>query len=357
MKVYVIAEAGVNHNGDIELAHKLVDEAVKSGADAIKFQTFKAENLTSKKAKKANYQLQTTDNDESQLQMLKKLELSKKDYIDLKSYAENKKIDFITTAFDEESLDFIVNDLKVKKLKIPSGEITNGPFLLSHARSNLDIILSTGMANQHEIKKALDIIAFGYINPDIKVTNIDQFVDAYENKDHIKILRDKVSILHCTTEYPAPLEELNLSAIHTIEENFGVRVGYSDHSEGIIASIVACSFGASIIEKHFTLDRNMKGPDHKASLEPEELKKMIEIIRKTGGMIGNGIKKPSLSETKNIEIVRKSIVTKKKITKGELFSENNITTKRPATGLSPMNYWDLLGKISKENYDEDEIIK
>ena len=357
MKVYVIAEAGVNHNGNVKLAYELIDEAVKADVDAIKFQTFKAENLASKNAEKASYQLQNTNNNESQLEMLKRLELSNEDYINLKKYAENKNIDFITTAFDNDSLAFILNDLKVNKLKIPSGEITNAPFLLSHAKSNLEIILSTGMANQNEIKKALDILAFGFIYPEINVSSSKQLIDIDKNKNYREVLQQKVSILHCTTEYPAPLNELNLKAIQTLRESYNIKVGYSDHSEGIIAPIIACSFGASIIEKHFTLDRNMQGPDHKASLEPKELRNMTNAIRKIDGMIGNGIKTPSTAEIKNIDIVRKSIVTRKKIKKGEIFTENNITTKRPATGLSPMNYWDLIGKTSEEDYDEDEIIK
>lgn len=357
-KIYVIAEAGVNHNGSIKIALKLVDKAVYAGADAIKFQTFKAKNIASKNSKKAKYQERTTSKSETQFEMLKKLELKKEDYKKLKNYCKLKKIEFITTSFDHESLDFIVNHLKVKKLKIPSGEVTNGPLILSTARSGLEIILSTGMSSLQDIERALSIIAFGYIKKNHKTNKINMkyFNKAYKSQLGKKLLKEKVTILHCTTEYPAPIEDINLNAMLNIYNKFSLRVGYSDHSEGYLVSLAAASIGASIIEKHFTLNKNMKGPDHRASLNPKELEKMIKDIRKIEKIKGKFEKIAYNSEKKNILIARKVLVAKKNIKKGAKFTFENLTAKRAGEGTSPIKYWEFIGKKAKKNYIEDEII-
>jgi len=355
---YVIAEAGVNHNGDIKLAKKLIEVASKANADAIKFQTFKSNKLVSKFAPKAEYQIKNTKNTGNQLKMLKKLELNYEDFYILREYCRKKKIDFITTAFDLESLDFIVNKLKVNILKIPSGEITNLPYILKCALSGLDIILSTGMSNLKEIKVALGVIAFGYINSkNLKhKPTLKNFKKAFMSKKGKQIIKNKVTVLHCSTEYPVPIEDINLNAMLKIAKVLDVDVGYSDHSKGITVPIIATSIGAKIIEKHFTLDKKMKGPDHKASLDPDELKNMVNEIKKVKIIKGIHEKKPYKSEQKNMIIARKSLVANKKIKKGEYFTENNLVIKRPGSGISPYKYWQILGKIAKKNYEKDELI-
>lgn len=325
-KTFIIAEAGVNHNGSLELAKKLIDIACDCGCDAVKFQTFKCENLVSKTAQKADYQKQTTDSNENQFEMIKKLELSYDDFKELQKYCNEKKIMFLSTPFDLESADFL-NSLNMPVFKIPSGEITNLPYLRKINLLKKKIILSTGMSTIEEISDAL------------------------------KVLKDcEVSLLHCTTEYPCPYNEVNLKAIQTLQDEFNLKVGYSDHTEGIEVSIAAVAIGATIIEKHFTLDKKMQGPDHKASLEPDELKAMVKSIRNIELAIGNGTKKPTQSELKNKEIARKSIVAKCTIQKGEKFSEENLTAKRPATGICPMKWDDIIGTIAQKSYKEDEII-
>ena len=356
--IYFIAEAGVNHNGNFNLALKLVDIAVDAGADAVKFQTFKSENLASKLAAKANYQKKTTNINQTQLEMLKSLELKDKDYFKLKNYCKLKKIDFLTTAFDEDSLMFITKKLKVKTLKIPSGEITNGPLLLAHGLTGLDIILSTGMSSIKEIRDALGVIVFGYINRNKKkiTPSKKSFMHALNSKEGKNLLKKKITILHCTTEYPAPIEDINLNAIFDIANNFDTSIGYSDHSSGELVSLVAASMGVKLIEKHFTLNKNMSGPDHKASLNPVELKKLIIKIRKIEKIKGLNIKKAYKSEIKNISIARKSLIAGKDIKFGNMFTKINLTSKRPGTGKSPMNYWHYIGKKSKKNYKKDEVI-
>ena len=323
---FIIAEAGVNHNGSLELAKKLIDVAKNCGCDAVKFQTFIAKNVVSKFAKKAQYQIENTNNDESQLEMIKKLELSFTDFLELKNYCDIKKIIFMSTPFDLESIDFLAS-LKMTIFKIPSGEITNLPYLRKINSLKTKVILSTGMANLEEIANAL------------------------------KILQDcEVSILHANTQYPTPMEDVNLNDMLTIKNKFNVEIGYSDHTQGIEIAIASVAIGAKIIEKHFTLDKKMPGPDHIASLEPEELKAMVNSIRNIEKAFGDGIKRPSKSEINNIEIARKSIVAKIKINKGEVFSEKNITTKRPALGISPMKWDEIIGSIAQKNYEEDELI-
>ena len=325
-KVFIIAEAGVNHNGSLGLAKKLVDKALEAGVDCIKFQTFKSENLVSMSAQMAEYQKENLGKDESQYKMLKELEISFEEFKELKKYCEEKNIMFLSTPFDLESCDFL-NDLDMKIFKIPSGEITNLPYLRKINSLGKKVILSTGMANLNEIQDAL------------------------------KVLKDcEVSLLHCTTEYPCPYDNVNLNAIDTLRKEFKLEVGYSDHTQGIEVPIAAVAKGATIIEKHFTLDRNMEGPDHKASLEPNELKQMVTSIRNIEKAFGNGTKEPQECEKKNIEIARKSIVAKINIKKGEIFTENNLTTKRPGSGISPMKWDFIIGKTATKDYQEDELI-
>ena len=330
-KVFIIAEAGVNHNGSIDLAKKLIDVASAAGVDAIKFQTFKAENLVTKNAEKANYQKNTTDQKEKQFSMLKKLELSKEMHLELINYSKNKNIKFLSSPFDHDSIE-LLKDLGLEVFKIPSGEITNLLYLRHIGKLNKKIIISTGMSNMDEVKNALDIL----VNSGTKKNNI--------------------TILHANTEYPTPMEDVNLKAMVTIGKKLNVGFGYSDHTLGIEVDIAAVAMGASCIEKHFTLDRNMEGPDHKASLEPDQLRGMVKAIRNIELALGNGIKKPSKSELRNIQIVRKSIVAKTKIKKGDVLKENNLAVKRPGGGISPMKWDDVVGTKATKDYKEDELI-
>ena len=330
-KVFIIAEAGVNHNGSIDLAKKLIDVAVNSGADAVKFQTFKAENLATKNAQKAKYQKDGTDIKESQFDMLKKLELNIEVHKELILYCNRKKIVFLSSPFDHESIE-LLKSLDLEIFKIPSGEITNLPYLRHIGKLNKKIILSTGMSTIVEVKNALDVL----INSGTK--------------------KDKIIVLHANTEYPTPMEDVNLRAMVTIGKELDVDFGYSDHTLGIEVDIAAVAMGASCIEKHFTLDCNMDGPDHKASLEPNQLKAMVTAIRNIEKALGSGIKKPSKSELPNIQIVRKSIIAKIKIKKGETLTEQNLSAKRPGGGISPMKWDDIIGTKSAKDYNEDELI-
>ncbi len=353
----IIAEAGVNHNGSEQLAFDLVDIAHRAGADIVKFQTFKAKNLVTKKAQQASYQVDNSGKKESQLSMLSRLELSHASHHNLIKYCKKIGIEFLSTAFDKESLDFLVSDLGLKRLKIPSGDLTNAPLLLDHARTGCDLIVSTGMATLSEVETALGVIAFGYTRSNACQPSISAFKEAYNSLEGSAALRDKVTLLHCTTEYPAPLAEINLTAIETLSKAFKLPTGYSDHSKGIHISIAAAARGAVLIEKHFTLDKDMEGPDHKASLNPSELKEMIEAIREIKLALGDGVKRPTLSETKNKVIARKSLVAIKAIQKGELFTEENLSTKRPGFGVSPYKYWEMLGTSAKKTLKEDEVLK
>ncbi len=355
-KTLIIAEAGVNHNGDVELAKKLIDVAAESGADIVKFQTFKANKLASKTAVQAEYQSQNTGVTESQLEMLQRLELKYEDHFELIDYCRKKGVEFLSTAFDSESLDFLVKEFKLNKLKVPSGDLTNAPLLLEHARTKCELIVSTGMATLSEIERALGVIAFGYTAPIDAEPSIEAFERAYFSELGQATLKEKVTILHCTTEYPAPLKDINLLAMDTIENAFKLNVGYSDHSEGISVPIAAVARGAKVIEKHFTLDRNMEGPDHKASIEPDELHSMVMSIRNIELALGDGLKGPRPLEIKNKEVARKSIVADKAILKGTKFSSDNLTLQRPGTGLDPIYYWSLQGKVSKNNYEKGDLI-
>lgn len=331
-KVLIIAEAGVNHNGNIDLAFKLIDEACKAGADIIKFQTFKAENLVTKDAEMAKYQLENTQKKESQFAMLKKLELQYEDYINLKNYAEKKAIKFLSTGFDLESLEFL-KTLKMGIWKIPSGEITNRPYLEFVGKLNEVVILSSGMSTMEEVKAGIDVLC-----------------ESGTKKENI-------IVLHCTTDYPTKFKDVNLNAMKSIEKEMEVSIGYSDHTEGIEVAIAAVAMGAKVIEKHFTLDKNLPGPDHLASLNPTELSLMIKSIRNIEQSLGNEVKKPSIVEIENIKIARKSIVAKTRINKGEVFSLENLTTKRPGTGLSPMMINSVYGQKASRDFNEDELVE
>lgn len=326
---FIIAEAGDNHNGSLDLALKLVDKAVEAGADCVKFQTFVTENVISKFAEMAEYQKENTGTDESQFDMVKKLELSFDDFRYIKSYCEQKNIIFLSTPFDIDSIHFL-QQIEIPFWKIPSGEINNLPYLEEIAKTGKDVILSTGMSTMDEIQCAITILK--------------------ENG------AGKITLLHCNTEYPTPFHDVNLRAMKTMHEKFQLPVGYSDHTKGIEVPIAAVACGAAVIEKHFTLDHNMEGPDHKASLEPDELKAMVCAIRNIEAAMGSAEKVPTESEKKNIEIARKSIVAKRKIVKGEVFTEENLAIKRPGNGISPMRWYDMIGCVAQRDFEEDELI-
>ncbi|WP_126428728.1 N-acetylneuraminate synthase [Brevibacillus marinus] len=353
---FIIAEAGVNHNGSLAIAKDLIRVAAEAGADAVKFQTFQAEKIISRYAEKAAYQKQTTKADESQLEMVKKLELDVAAHLELKAYCDQFQIQFLSTPFDLESVDLLVRQLHVRKLKVPSGEITNGPLLLKVAQTGLPVILSTGMATLAEVEQALGVLAFGYTHSQAQ-PSLSAFQAAYCSEAGQQALREKVTLLHCTTEYPCPYEEVNLRAMDTLAAAFGLPVGLSDHTAGIAVPIAAAARGAKVIEKHFTLDRNLPGPDHQASLEPAELKEMIRGIRQVEAALGSPVKAPAPSELKNRTVARKSLVAAKAIAPGETYTEENLTCKRPGTGVSPMHYWEWLGKTADKHYQADEVIE
>ena len=330
-KVFIIAEAGVNHNGNIDLAKKLIDVAVNARVDAVKFQTFKTELCVSKNAKKASYQEENTGKEGSQFEMIKKLELDENTHKELITYCKEKNITFLSTPFDSDSIK-LLDELGLSTFKIPSGEITNLPYLRQIGGFNKKIILSTGMANLGEVEAAIDVLV----------------------KSGTK--RENISLLHANTQYPTPMEDVNLKAMITLKNAFGLEVGYSDHTLGIEVDIAAVAMGAKIIEKHFTLDKSLPGPDHKASLEPDELAAMVGAIRNIELALGDGLKCFSKSESENIKIVRKSIVAKCDIKKGEIFSEQNICVKRPGDGINPMRWDEVIGQISQKDYKQDELI-
>ena len=330
MSVLIIAEAGVNHNGNLDLALKMVDEAKRAGADIVKFQTAIPEKVISKYADKAEYQKKTTGNEESQLEMCKRIHLKLSDYDIIKKYCEEVGIEFLSTPFDLESIDYL-EELGMRLWKIPSGEITNLPYLIKIAKTGKPVIMSTGMSELNEVEEAVNVLK--------------------ENG------AGEITLLHCTTEYPAPFESVNLRAMNTLREKFGTEVGYSDHTVGFEAAVAAAVLGASVIEKHFTLNHNMEGPDHKASLEPEEFEVMVNNIRLIEKALGDGVKQPADAEKKNIAIARKSIVAARDIKKGEIFTEDNITVKRPGSGISPMKWFEVLGTEAVRDFGEDELIE
>lgn len=332
-KTLIIAEAGVNHNGDIAKAKALIDKGAEAGVDYVKFQTFKAANLVTKQAKRATYQDKNTQNNDSQYEMLKKLELSQAVHQELIDYCAKKGVQFLSTGFDVESLEFLAQ-LGITIAKVPSGEITNLPYLRKVAALFPEVILSTGMATIEEIKDAVKVLIDNGVN------------------------KDKITVLHCNTEYPTPMEDVNLRAMLHIQQEVGVAIGYSDHTLGIEVPIAAVALGATVIEKHFTLDKTLPGPDHKASLEPDELKAMVTAIRNIEKAVGgSGLKEVSASEVKNKPIVRKSIVAAKRIVKGEFFTVENLTVKRPGTGISPMQWDEVIGKTAKKDFEEDDLIE
>ena len=331
-KTIIIAEAGVNHNGNIETAKRLIDVASDAGVDYVKFQTFKANKIVTKQAKRADYQNENTKNLDTQYEMLKKLELNEDAHQVLIKYCNDKGIKFLSTGFDLDSLEFL-HKIGIRLAKIPSGEITNYPYLEKVANLFSEVVLSTGMSDMDDINKALAVLLkFG-------------------------VIKENITILHCNTEYPTPMSDVNLKAMLHIQKELDVKIGYSDHTLGIEVPIAAVALGAILIEKHFTLDRSLPGPDHRASLEPNELKHMVKSIRNTEkALSGSEIKEPSKSELKNKSIIRKSIVAIKPIAIGETFNKNNIGTKRPGTGISPMDWESVIGQVSKANFEQDELI-
>jgi N,N'-diacetyllegionaminate synthase len=332
MHTIIIAEAGVNHNGSIDLAKKLIDGATEAGADFIKFQTFNAEKIVGKYALKAEYQHNESDHDNTQFSMLKKLELNKEAHLELIAHCNLRGIKFFSTAFDSESIE-LLSSLNIELFKIPSGEITNKPFLQQIASKGKPVIMSTGLANLEEVRQALNILLNGGLK------------------------KEDITLLHCTTAYPAPMDDVNLKAMQTLETEFNIKVGYSDHTKGIEIPIAAVALGATVVEKHITLDRNLPGPDHKASIEIDELKKMIRSIRNVEKALGKGIKEPAKSELKNTEAVRKSIVAARAIIKNEKLSSENLTIKRPGNGISPMLWDEVIGKTAIRDFNEDEAIE
>ena len=353
---YIIAEAGVNHNGSLDLARELIDVAANAGASAVKFQTFRADALVSKSAPKAAYQLATTGELESQHAMLKALELSEADHHALVEHCARRGIQFLSTPFDAESLDLLVDRFDLPRIKIPSGEITNGPLILRVARTGRPAIVSTGMSTLGEVEDALSVLAFGYVAAANQEAGREAFSVAYGSDEGQAALRERVTLLHCTTEYPAPFGEVNLRAMDTLREAFGVPVGYSDHTEGITIPVAAVARGATLIEKHFTTDRTLPGPDHRASLEPDELAEMVRAIRTVEAALGRGIKMPAPSERANRAVARKSVVARVTIDEGEAFSEENLTVRRPGTGVSPMQYWSYLGETARRAYEAGDTL-
>jgi N-acetylneuraminate synthase len=338
------------------LASKLIEVAASAGANAVKFQTFKTAQLVTRAAPKAEYQTRKTDALESQFEMLKKLELSAHSHRLLLEQCRARDIEFLSTPFDTDSLHFLVDEIGIQRVKIASGEITNGPLLLAASHTGKPIILSTGMSTLDEIETALGVLAFGYTQPEVNPA-IPAFRRAFQSPAGQAALRHKITLLHCVTEYPAPLEQANLRAIDTIQKRFGLPVGYSDHTQGIAAACVSVALGAPILEKHFTLDRKLPGPDHAASIEPDELVAMIKLIREAEKSLGDGIKQPMPCEAKNLAIARRSLVAAQRIRKGDLFSEQNLTSMRPGSGIAPMHYWDWIGTAASRNFEPGEMIR
>lgn len=354
-KIYIIAEVGVNHNGSLKLAKELVLVAKEAGADAVKFQTFKAENLVTKEARQADYQVENLGEATSQYAMLKKLELTFDEFVELHAFCKEQNIAFLSTPFDFESVDFLLDQLAMPTVKIPSGELTNAPFIHYIATKQRPLILSTGMAIVEEIHEALAFIAYGLAYPQ-QTVNIAEVQEFYKMPAAKELLQKYVTVLHCTTQYPAPISSINLKAMNEMRETFQVPIGFSDHSEGIVIPIGAAAMGATVIEKHFTLDKKMEGPDHVASLNPKELKAMVQGIREIEEALGDGVKEPTAVELQNRQPARKSLVAKKAIQAGEVFSHTNLTVKRPGNGIAPSQYWVYIGKAASKSYAEDAMI-
>jgi N-acetylneuraminate synthase len=352
--VYVIAEAGVNHNGSLDLARTLV-KAAASGADAVKFQTFKADRLVSRSAPKAPYQVKTTGGAETQHEMIRKLELDPEAHRVLIKFYAACGVAFLSTPFDLESVGLLAGTFDLPLLKVSSGDITNAPLLLARARTGKPVILSTGMSTLGEVEDALGVLAFGYLDPAGEPGRA-VFRAAYHSGAGQQALQGRVTLLHCTTEYPAAFADVNLGCLDTLRSAFGLPVGYSDHTEGIAVPIAAAALGASVIEKHFTLDRTLPGPDHRASLEPDQLAEMVHAVRCVEKALGSGRKGPAAGELENLALARKSLVAARAIGRGETFSAGNLTVKRPGSGLSPMRYWETLGSRAARDFAPDEEI-
>lgn len=355
MSTFVIAEAGVNHNGSLDLAKKMIEVAADAGVDAVKFQTFRAENLVSRSAAKAHYQSLNTGPGESQFDMLKKLELDEAQHRALSECCRGAKIEFLSSPFDPVCVRFLTQTLNVPRLKIPSGELTNALLLLEVAKSGKPALLSTGMGTLEEIGEALGILAFGYTSPDV-IPCLAGFREAYHSPQGLAALLRHVTLLQCTSEYPAPFEDVHLRAMEALHCHYGLPVGFSDHTSGIAVAIAAAARGAVVIEKHFTLDRAMPGPDHQASLEPSELKLMVQSIREVEKALGMEQKNPADSELKNRQAARRGLVAACDIRRGEKFDEKNLTVKRPEAGISAIQYWDWIGKMAGRDYVKDEVI-
>jgi len=356
MPTYVIAEAGVNHNGSLERALELVDVASEAGADAVKFQTFEPDEVMSATAPKAEYQNETTDAGESQLEMARWFQLSKEGHREVVDRCESRSIQFLSTPFDVQSASFLVDAFDVPRIKIASGEITNGPLLLHIAQLGRPVILSTGMSTLAEIEWALSVLAFGYTTEG-KVPTEGDLQRAFSSAEGQKVIEENVAVLHCVTEYPAPVEAVNLRSMDTIRDSFGLEVGLSDHTLGTHVPVAAVARGASVVEKHFTMDRSLPGPDHHASLEPEELDEMVSNIRDVDTALGSARKVPRLPEWENRKVARKSLVATKSITEGEPFTTENLGVKRPGSGISPTRYWEWLGRRAQVDYRYDDLIQ
>lgn len=346
--IYIIAEAGVNHNGELALARELVDRAADAGADAVKFQTFDAKKLASSIAPKANYQKQSTEATESQLEMLRKLELPREWHHELRELAQRRSIQFLSTAFDIDSLDFL-ESLGMPFFKVPSGEITNGPLLWKFARQRKPLVVSTGMATLSEVEQALAVIAHAF-NVDNEPSHVDEVWQGWSSSEWRRSLQGRVTLLHCTSQYPTPMHEVNLTAMDTLRHAFGLPVGYSDHTEGVLIPVAAVARGAVLIEKHFTLDRTMPGPDHQASLEPEELSRMVREIRAISMALGDGAKCPQASEWDTRKAARQQVITTRELRRGELFTRADLTTARSGRGLPPFMLWGLVGQPAQRDY-------
>lgn len=355
-EVLVIAEAGVNHNGDLGRALDLIDVAADAGADAVKFQTFRSEAVISGRAPKAAYQVATTGAEESQLDMVRKLELDHAAHRKLVERCVQRGIRFLSTPFDSDSADFLVRELDIPLIKVPSGEVTNAPFLLQLARFGRPLVLSTGMSTLGEVEQALGVLAYGYGVCSDRAPGRAAFHAAFLDEAGAALLRERVTLLHCTTEYPAPFDEVNLRAMDTMATAFGIPVGFSDHTPGIAVAIGAVARGARVIEKHFTLDRSLPGPDHKASLEPDELRAMVAGIRQVEQALGDGRKRPAPSEMKNVDIARRSLVAARAVAAGERWDATKLTAKRPGSGRTPFDYWQLIGQPAERDYAADELL-
>ncbi len=352
----IIAEAGVNHNGSIKRALDLIDMAADAGADVVKFQTFRADLLATGSAPKADYQIRQTGDEKSQSHMLKELELDEAEFEALADHCVKRDIEFMSTPFDEQSIGFLTNRLNVQRLKVSSGDITNGPMLLSMAQTGLPIILSSGMSTLEELEQALGVLAFGFCNTGEGEPGHEAFANAYQSARGQKALGEKVTLFHCTSAYPAALEDINLRAMDTIKQRFGLSTGYSDHTQGITVAIAAAARGATMIEKHITLDKSLYGPDHAASLEPHEFQALVQAVREVSTCLGRPEKQPTPGELQMAKIARRSLHAARNITIGECFGAENIAVRRPGTGRSPMDYWSINGKKAERNYKASEVI-